>query len=693
MKSLAERARLRRFEDVIGQTDVVAYLRGQTETAICDPPARDNRGKEGRSVILCGPPGSGKATLGDLYAKALLCQHVNPPCGDANCGDCSAFEQNQHPNFREVLGSAPAAEVVDAVEDAYRFDAFGGGWKVTFIRDADLLSEDCFFALHHRLKRVPSKTAFILSTARFHKLPPRTTALFQCWQLHEPTVEERLRALRRAVDLEKEKLSEHQLTMIAELAESGFTAAFRDLECLADVGLKDDKSILAFYGLDRAAPAFRYVASVLDRLDTTEQVKALDAWGASPEVKLRAIEDVLGTLFHWTIKSPKGMEWISEADQARLSKEVYRRAQDLKCSPRELYEAMIELWKLDSAPSRAQLTRKASTFDRVLNGEGLQPLIVQTRETFASRKASDEIAGRNAKSYMPPHHAAPNPRTGSAYLTRDQVADLWMAASFMVQEYGVLLNSVITVHCSRLGLADSQAVSRFITRLTQEIRQRLDRQAKGGGPLYHWLFVLERGPNGLLARIAAHVPRDDRGLDKWLQESFLARRLPTPGAGNALTFKHYDYGNEGRAVRRHFLLLRLLSRGVDPSIAEDVYAGDLYIRKERLVDLIAIPRIWRRAVGYIPDVHRCGKSRHLATKARQSASEVCPIIDPFARERWAHVADGWELEEFKFREDWQRRQDRDIGVAERTWSGDSQLERIRREAEIRALRSASKGRL
>lgn len=693
MKSLAERARPRRFEDVIGQANVVAYLRGQTETALSDQSVASDRSKEGRSVVLYGPPGSGKTTLGNLYAKALLCQHVGPPCGEASCDDCSAFEQNQHQNFREIHGSTPTTEVLEAVDDTYRFDAFGGGWKVTFIKDADLLSEDCFIALHDRLKRVPPKTAFILSTGRFQNLPQRTTALFQCWQLHEPTIEERLQALGRAANLEKGRISERQLAVVAEMAEPGFTAAFRDLERLVRMGPQIEKGISDYYGLDRVAPALRYVASVLDHLDIAEQAKVLDAWGASPEIKLKAIEDLLGTLFRRATTSWVGAGGISEAEQARLSNEVYRRAQELKCSPRELYEAMIELWKSDSAPSRAQLARKASTFDQVLNGKGVQVLIVQARETFAARIASDEVGGRKPKIGKPPNSAMPNPQSTPEYLTRDQIADLWRAASFMVQEYGVLLNSVITVHCSRLGLEDPQDVSKFITRLNQEIRQRLDRRAKGSEPLYHWLSVLERGPDGLLARIAAHVPRDNGGLDKWLTESFLRRRLPSIGTSDAVTFRHYDRGSHMWGVCRHFLLLRLLSRGVDPAIEEDVYAGDLPIRKDPLVDLISIPRIWRSPVGQIPDAHRCGKSRHLATKARQSAAEICPIVDPFARERWAHVTDGWELEEFKFRQDQKQQRDRDIGMVRKTWPGNSQLERIRREAEIKGIGISAKKRL
>lgn len=69
--------------------------------------------ENGTPIILCGPEGVGKRTLGRLYAKGLMCEDLGSelPCG--SCSSCSEFEGRGTLDFIEFdAGGAHAADYV-----------------------------------------------------------------------------------------------------------------------------------------------------------------------------------------------------------------------------------------------------------------------------------------------------------------------------------------------------------------------------------------------------------------------------------------------------------------------------------------------------------------------------------------------------------------------------------------------------
>ncbi|WP_426421781.1 hypothetical protein [Bradyrhizobium genosp. A] len=90
------------FEQVIGHQVAVDGLR-----------RRLRHPENGTPIILCGPEGVGKRTLGRLYAKGLLCEDTTgePPCG--TCESCIEFEVGRALDFIEFdAGAANAANYV-----------------------------------------------------------------------------------------------------------------------------------------------------------------------------------------------------------------------------------------------------------------------------------------------------------------------------------------------------------------------------------------------------------------------------------------------------------------------------------------------------------------------------------------------------------------------------------------------------
>ncbi|MBQ5790868.1 MAG: AAA family ATPase, partial [Thermoguttaceae bacterium] len=55
------------------------------------------RGHISHFYLISGPKGSGKHTLANLLAEAILCEGSRKPCG--NCAHCRKMRSHNHPDF------------------------------------------------------------------------------------------------------------------------------------------------------------------------------------------------------------------------------------------------------------------------------------------------------------------------------------------------------------------------------------------------------------------------------------------------------------------------------------------------------------------------------------------------------------------------------------------------------------------
>jgi DNA polymerase III, delta subunit len=110
MTELLERHRPKRFEEVLGQDELVSALARRVTT-------KDHS----QHIVLHGPEGSGKLTLARLYAQALQCDEPTPngsPCH--SCAACLAFNpRGGGLNYVEI-----DAETQGDVEYAYELLQF-----------------------------------------------------------------------------------------------------------------------------------------------------------------------------------------------------------------------------------------------------------------------------------------------------------------------------------------------------------------------------------------------------------------------------------------------------------------------------------------------------------------------------------------------------------------------------------------
>jgi DNA polymerase III delta' subunit len=134
------------------------------------------------ALLLTGPAGVGKSTLGEDVAASLLCLAPDPearPC--RTCRACLAFEHGNHPDVHR-LGPTGAGNVIpiggrdergvrDLVRDLALLPVEGGA-RVAIISAADRMTEDAQSALLKTLEEPPAGAVLILTASDEERLLP-----------------------------------------------------------------------------------------------------------------------------------------------------------------------------------------------------------------------------------------------------------------------------------------------------------------------------------------------------------------------------------------------------------------------------------------------------------------------------------------------------------------------------------------
>ncbi|MCZ6777597.1 MAG: DNA polymerase III subunit delta' [Acidobacteria bacterium] len=116
------------------------------------------------SLLLCGPPGTGKRAVAVAVAQALLCLGTEPPCG--NCKHCRRVASGQHPDFKvwEADGREVRVEQARALRAATRLRPFEGRVQVHLVPEAERMNEEASNALLRTLEEPSPHAVLILLT-------------------------------------------------------------------------------------------------------------------------------------------------------------------------------------------------------------------------------------------------------------------------------------------------------------------------------------------------------------------------------------------------------------------------------------------------------------------------------------------------------------------------------------------------
>ncbi len=175
--------------------------------------------------LISGPEGSGKHTLADLIAAAMLCHEPNGPCGE--CRSCRKVLAHSHPDYIEIDDPEKKTVPVDLIREA-RADMFvrpnEGDRKIYLFPRAQDMGLPGQNALLKVLEEPPAYGVFLLLTDNPNKL--LTTVRSRCVELKLQSLPEAI--LRKRLSEEFPK-ADGQMLSAAMVRSGGYLGQARQL--------------------------------------------------------------------------------------------------------------------------------------------------------------------------------------------------------------------------------------------------------------------------------------------------------------------------------------------------------------------------------------------------------------------------------------------------------------------------------
>lgn len=227
MSTWAVEARPRRFGEVAGQSHIAPVLRAMIRTQKAGgnfPPA----------LVLFGPRGTGKTTVGRIIAKALNCPNATDgePCDD--CPSCSAITSGRSAGVDEIdMASHGSVDDIRALRDSAAY-SLSEAWRVYLMDEVHSASSQAFNALLKLLEEPPPATLFLLVTTEPDRIPAtiRSRAMdFEFRRIPATVITTRLRELAEVHDV-TDRVDDDVFLMLASRARGGMRDAVMSLEQL-----------------------------------------------------------------------------------------------------------------------------------------------------------------------------------------------------------------------------------------------------------------------------------------------------------------------------------------------------------------------------------------------------------------------------------------------------------------------------
>ena len=212
-KILALKYRPQEFKDLIGQQVMVKTITNAIKL-----------GKTPNAYLLTGIRGVGKTTTARLIAKALNCtknKNENYLCEEKDpCNHCSEIENSNHIDVLEMdAASKTGIDDVRELIESSKYNPTSARYKVFIIDEIHMLSKQAFNGLLKTLEEPPQKLKFILATTEAKKIPVTILSRCQRFDLRRVNLEQIFNHLKKILDVEKGKISEDGLRLLAKASE------------------------------------------------------------------------------------------------------------------------------------------------------------------------------------------------------------------------------------------------------------------------------------------------------------------------------------------------------------------------------------------------------------------------------------------------------------------------------------------
>jgi DNA polymerase-3 subunit gamma/tau len=360
---LAEKYRPRRFADVIGQ-DVAWFARQVTSGAA-------------KSVVLAGPPGVGKTSLGRLYGQALQCRRCaedGSPCG--NCDQCKYYEvYGRHPECVE-LDCTRFGRFEDVEEQLHALDRqpLFGRRRVLFADEAHRATAKSLEAMLKPLERSQKWTTFVFATTEPDKLPAAIRSRCTQHDLIPVGFEVAIRHLQTVSEAEGYAYEAGGLALIVETSHGQVRDMLVRLEKVAESGSVTPSNARRLLRLDYADRVAGYLCAVLDG-DLQAQLDGLQDWNEDASTKAAAVEDLLAFLFVTEVlrlyQRNRILDGLAATDRARIVAAMHDRSQRFGIAERTFWQETVDFWQpLAGGMNEATLLGQIVRFDAFVNGAG-----------------------------------------------------------------------------------------------------------------------------------------------------------------------------------------------------------------------------------------------------------------------------------------------------------------------------------
>ncbi len=256
-----DRYRPQKLADVHGQNKAVSQLTGLLQ----------NGKVMGNTILLSGPFGTGKTSIGRILARAVNCSVGGiDPCGE--CPSCK-LSIDSHPDIKEInaadsRGIEDVRTLLDVSKLSARYKA-----RVFILDELHQLTGPAAQAFLKALEEPPKKTSFILCTTEPYKLLPTIRSRSAWVKLAELPPRDTARLLYRVCKAEGLSFPKEVLLYIAEMSGGHARDALTMLEQLgassSSMSLEEAKEALPEIaeGILGAAPDVmvpKYVHKLLD---------------------------------------------------------------------------------------------------------------------------------------------------------------------------------------------------------------------------------------------------------------------------------------------------------------------------------------------------------------------------------------------------------------------------------------------
>tara|TARA_A100000164_G_scaffold107530_1_gene94774 strand:- start:922 stop:2589 length:1668 start_codon:yes stop_codon:yes gene_type:complete len=225
-KILALKYRPKIFKDLIGQEIISQTISNAIKI-----------NKTPNAYLLTGIRGVGKTTTARLIAKALNCTkdfEKGDMCGEKETCHCREIENSNHIDVLEMDAASKTGidDVRELIENA-KYNPTSAKFKIFIIDEVHMLSKQAFNGLLKTLEEPPEKLKFILATTEARKIPVTILSRCQRFDLRRVNLEQIFQHLKKISDIEKGKISDDALKLLARASEG----SVRDAVSLLDRAL------------------------------------------------------------------------------------------------------------------------------------------------------------------------------------------------------------------------------------------------------------------------------------------------------------------------------------------------------------------------------------------------------------------------------------------------------------------------